>query len=65
MERVCGICSFIHTLTLCQAMEKLTGLTPPPRAQYIRVIVGELERLHSHVLWRGLPPSLWASKPCS
>ncbi len=26
MERVCGICSNIHTLTLCQAMEKLTGL---------------------------------------
>ena len=26
MERVCGICSFIHTLTLCQAMEKLTGV---------------------------------------
>ncbi len=26
MERVCGICSFIHTLTLCQAMEKLAGL---------------------------------------
>ncbi len=40
MERVCGICSNIHTLTLCQAMEKLTGLTPPPRAQYIRVIDG-------------------------
>ena len=31
MERVCGICSNIHTLTLCQAMEQLTGLTPPPR----------------------------------
>jgi len=30
----CGICSNIHTLTLCQAMEGLTGLTPPPRAKY-------------------------------
>ena len=36
MERVCGICSNIHTLTLCQAMEQLTNQTPPPRAQYIR-----------------------------
>jgi ech hydrogenase subunit E len=52
-ERVCGICSFIHTLALCQAMEQLTGHEPPPRARYIRVIMAELERLHSHVLWAG------------
>jgi len=50
MERVCGICSFIHTLTLCQAMEQLAGLEAPPRAQYIRVVMAELERLHSHDL---------------
>lgn len=36
MERVCGICSFIHTLTLCHAMEQLTGLEPPPRALHSR-----------------------------
>jgi len=62
MERVCGICSFIHTLTLCQAMEKLTGFTPPPRAQYIRVVMGELERLHSHVLWAGIAAKLMGFK---
>ena len=62
MERVCGICSFIHTLTLCQAMEELTGVTPPPRAQYIRVIMGELERLHSHVLWAGIASKLMGFK---
>ena len=44
MERVCGICSFIHTLTLCQALEKLTSIEPPPRAQYIRVVMAELEQ---------------------
>ena len=33
MERVCGICSFIHTLTLCRAMEGLAGVTAPPRAR--------------------------------
>ncbi len=62
MERVCGICSNIHTLTLCQAMEQLTGLTPPPRAQYIRVIMAELERLHSHVLWAGIAAKLMGFK---
>ena len=62
MERVCGICSNIHTLTLCQALEKLTGLEPPPRAQYIRVIMAELERLHSHVLWAGIAAKLMGFK---
>jgi Ni,Fe-hydrogenase III large subunit len=62
MERVCGICSNIHTLTLCQAMEGLTGLTPPPRAKYIRVIMAELERLHSHVLWAGIAAKLMGFK---
>ena len=62
MERVCGICSNIHTLTLCQAMEKLTGLEPPPRSQYIRVVMAELERLHSHVLWAGIAAKLMGFK---
>ena len=62
MERVCGICSNIHTLTLCQAMEQLTGQTPPPRAQYIRVVMAELERLHSHVLWAGIASKLMGFK---
>lgn len=62
MERVCGICSFIHTLTLCQAMEKLAGLDAPPRAKYIRVIMAELERLHSHVLWAGIAAKLMGFK---
>jgi Ni,Fe-hydrogenase III large subunit len=62
MERVCGICSFIHTLTLCQAMEPLAGLEPPPRAKYIRVIMAELERLHSHTLWAGIAAKLMGFK---
>lgn len=62
MERVCGICSFIHTLTLCQAMERLSDQTPPPRAKYIRVIMAELERLHSHVLWAGIASKLMGFK---
>jgi Ni,Fe-hydrogenase III large subunit len=62
MERVCGICSNIHTLTLCQAMEQLAGQTPPPRAKYIRVVMAELERLHSHVLWAGIASKLMGFK---
>ena len=62
MERVCGICSNIHTLTLCQAMEQLAGQEPTPRAKYIRVIMAELERLHSHVLWAGIASKLMGFK---
>ncbi len=58
LERVCGICSNIHTLSLCQSMEGLLEVAPPPRALYIRVIMAELERLHSHVLWAGVAGKL-------
>jgi Ni,Fe-hydrogenase III large subunit len=43
-------------------MEQLTGLTPPPRALYIRVVMAELERLHSHVLWAGIASKLMGFK---
>jgi NADH-quinone oxidoreductase subunit D len=36
------------------AVEDMAGIKPPPRAQYIRTIVAELERIHSHFLWLGL-----------
>jgi Ni,Fe-hydrogenase III large subunit len=54
VERVCGICSNVHTLTFCNAIESLAGLTVPVRAQYIRTIMVELERLTSHTLWAGI-----------
>ena len=54
LERVCGICSHLHTHIFCMAVEQLAGLTVPERAQYIRVITAELERLHSHYLWAGI-----------
>lgn len=53
-ERICGICSNIHTLTFCQTVEQLMEIKIPDRASYIRTIVVELERLHSHYLWLGL-----------
>jgi len=53
-ERICGICSISHPLALVQAVENAAGIEVPPRAQYIRVVVGELERIHSHLLWAGV-----------
>ncbi|MCL1906108.1 MAG: nickel-dependent hydrogenase large subunit [Clostridiales bacterium] len=54
LERVCGICSHTHSTAFCQAVEKLAQLTIPRRADYIRSIMAELERLHSHLLWLGV-----------
>ena len=54
VERVCGICSHSHSTCFLQAVEEIAGLAVPPRAQYIRTIIGELERMHSHLLWLGV-----------
>jgi membrane-bound hydrogenase subunit alpha len=54
IERVCGICSHTHSTAFCQGIEELAGISIPKRAEYIRVIVAELERLHSHLLWLGV-----------
>lgn len=54
IERVCGICSHAHSYAYCRCVEELAGLQTPRRAEYIRGIVGELERLHSHLLWLGV-----------
>lgn len=58
VERVCGICSNIHSLSFCRTVEMLSKLEVPERAQYIRVIMAELERLHSHYLWAGIAAKL-------
>jgi NADH-quinone oxidoreductase subunit D len=42
-----------NNLVYCMAVEKLTGLDVPERAEYIRVILVELSRLQSHLLWIG------------
>jgi len=58
MERVCGICSNVHSMTFCMALEQIGGVEVPPRAQYVRVVMAELERLHSHLLWAGIAAEL-------
>lgn len=54
LERVCGICSHIHATAYCLAVEQLAGVEVSPRAQAIRELVAELERIHSHFLWLGV-----------
>lgn len=54
MERICGICSHVHTTTYSYAVESLLGLNIPERAKYIRALLCELERIHSHLLWLGI-----------
>ncbi len=53
-ERVCGICSNAHTQNYCQAVEAIAGVEVPERAQWIRMIMHEFERIHSHLLWLGV-----------
>jgi len=54
IERVCGICSHSHSTCFVQAVEEIAGLDIPKRARYIRTLIGELERVHSHLLWLGV-----------
>jgi NADH-quinone oxidoreductase subunit D len=54
MERICGICSHIHSTAYVLGVEKLAGTAVPPRAQAIRTIFAEMERIHSHLLWLGV-----------
>jgi len=54
VERVCGICSMIHSLCYCQGIEEMMGIEVPRRARMLRVVWSELHRLHSHLLWLGL-----------
>ena len=53
-ERICGICNAAHTVCYTQNIEQLLGKEIPPRAKYLRLIVEELSRIHSHLLWLGL-----------
>jgi len=54
-ERICGICSISHTFAYCMAVENAyKDIEVPVRAHYIRTIMGELERIHSHLLWAGV-----------
>ncbi len=54
VERICGICSTSHPFAYTRAVEDIIPVEVPERAKYIRTIIAEGERIHSHLLWAGL-----------
>ncbi|RLG86794.1 MAG: NADH-quinone oxidoreductase subunit D, partial [Thermoprotei archaeon] len=48
--RVCGICNTVHAQAYVQCIEEIGSIQVPPRANYLRTLVMELERIHSHML---------------
>jgi ech hydrogenase subunit E len=54
IERICGICSFIHGQGYVQTLETVMNVEIPARAKYLRSFWAELSRVHSHLLWLGL-----------
>jgi len=53
-QQICGICGQVHSCAYCEAVEEAGGIEVPMRAKYIRCLLLELERIHSHLLWVGL-----------
>lgn len=53
-ERICGICNVAHTTCYAINVEQLAGVEVPRRAFYLRLLVEELARIHSHLLWLSL-----------
>ena len=54
IERICGICSFGHGWGYVHCVEGAMNVEVPERAEYLRTILHELGRIHSHLLWLGL-----------
>ncbi len=52
-DRIDYLCPMTNNLTYCLAVEKLLGLEIPPRAQWLRVMMNELTRINSHLVWLG------------
>jgi energy-converting hydrogenase B subunit N len=50
-EKICGICSNVHIWNSVLVAEKALEIDVPERANNIRIIMAELERLHSHMLY--------------
>ncbi|PYV93450.1 MAG: NADH-quinone oxidoreductase subunit D [Acidobacteria bacterium] len=53
VDRMDYVAAVSNGLGYCEAVEKLMNVEAPPRANYIRVILTELNRLASHMLWLG------------
>lgn len=53
-DRICGICGVTHSICFARAVEQIAEIEVPARADYIRTIIAELERIQSHLLWAGV-----------
>ena len=53
VERICGICNSCHASAFVETVEEILGTQVPPRGKYLRTIILELNRLHSHLLLLG------------
>ena len=54
VERICGICSFMHGMGYCVSLESIMNAEVPERAGWLRLIWAEISRIQSHLLWLGL-----------
>jgi ech hydrogenase subunit E len=54
VERICGICSFMHGMGSCVSLESIMNVEVPERARWLRLIWAEISRVQSHLLWLGL-----------
>ena len=54
LARICGICSATHNGNYAQAVESAAEVEIPERARFLRTLIWELERIHSHLLWLGV-----------
>ena len=52
-DRIDYLCPLTNNLAYCLAVEKLLGLDIPPKAQWMRVLMNELTRINSHLVWLG------------
>ncbi|HEX7055999.1 MAG TPA: NADH-quinone oxidoreductase subunit C [Bacilli bacterium] len=48
-ERICTVCNVSHAMSYAQAVEQIAGAQIPARAQYLRMLFAEMERLYNHV----------------
>ncbi|HID79563.1 MAG TPA: proton-conducting membrane transporter [Aquifex aeolicus] len=49
VARVCGLCAVSQATAYCMAIESLMDIEIPERAKYLRIIVHEMDRIHSHL----------------